>query len=151
MRLCRHAQSLLRCTVLLTKLGPACKMRDCVLLAAQSPCHSLMLPQVMTNLCGGICFCLVLSVLQEARKQNERKRQRDSPAALQARLTDLPQAPKPAAVTVREVPPAEALKEQGNTALKQGKLPEVLVATCSPLLCWVFHVKPAVTHLARTL
>jgi len=70
-----------------------------------------------------------LSVPQEARKQNERKRQRDSPAALQARLAD-PQAAKPAAVTVREVPPAEALKEQGNTALKQGKLPEVLVSDC---------------------
>jgi len=48
---------------------------------------------------------------------------------LQARLAD-PQAAKPAAVTVREVPPAEALKEQGNTALKQGKLPEVLVSDC---------------------
>ena len=74
-----------------------------------------------------------MSVLQEARKQNERKRQRDSPAALQARLAN-PQAAKPAAkpaaVTVREIPPAEALKEQGNTALKQGKLPEVLVAAC---------------------
>lgn len=67
--------------------------------------------------------------VQEARKQNERKRQRDSPAALQARLAD-PQvakpAAKPAAVTVREIPPAEALKEQGNTALKQGKLPEAV-------------------------
>ncbi|DBA67124.1 TPA: hypothetical protein ACH3X2_001448 [Trebouxia sp. C0005] len=63
--------------------------------------------------------------VQEARKQNEQKRQRDSPAALQARLAD-PQAAKPAAVTVREVPPAEALKEQGNTALKQGKLPEAV-------------------------
>ena len=89
-----------------------------------------MLPQVMTKLCGDICFCLVLSILQEARKQNERKRQRDSPAALQARLADPSQASKPAAVTVTEVPPAEALKEQGNTALKQGKLPEVLVSAC---------------------
>ena len=89
-----------------------------------------MLPQVMTTLCDDICFCLVLSVLQEAKRQNERKRQRDSPAALQARLAEQSQAAKPATVTVREVPPAEALKEQGNTALKQGKLPEVLVSAC---------------------
>ncbi|DBA99753.1 TPA: hypothetical protein ACH3X3_012300 [Trebouxia sp. C0006] len=64
--------------------------------------------------------------VQEARKQNERKRQRDSPAALQARLAEPSQAAKPAAVTVREVAPAEALKEQGNIALKQGKLAEAV-------------------------
>ena len=36
-----------------------------------------------------------------------------------------PQAAKVPAATVKELPPAEALKEQGNTALKQGKLQEV--------------------------
>ncbi len=64
-----------------------------------------------------------ISDLQEARAQNERKRQRDSPAALEARMAKTQSLPaKPRAPTVQELSPAEGLKEQGNTALKQGKL-----------------------------
>ena len=69
--------------------------------------------------------------VQEAKAQNDRKRQRDSPAALEARLSR-PQASKAistAASTVHELSPAEDLKEQGNAALKQGNLPEVILQT----------------------
>lgn len=69
--------------------------------------------------------------MQEAKAQNDRKRQRDSPAALEARLSR-PQASKAistAASTVHELSPAEDLKEQGNAALKQGNLPEVILQT----------------------
>lgn len=66
---------------------------------------------------------------QEARAQNERKRQRDSPAALESRM----RGSQPASMSEAAPQPspskplstAEALKEQGNAALKQGNLQQV--------------------------
>lgn len=68
--------------------------------------------------------------VQEARAQNERKRQRDSPAALQARMQASQSAPTSQAVPQptpsKQLSSAEALKEQGNTALKQGNLQQAV-------------------------
>lgn len=68
--------------------------------------------------------------VQEARAQNERKRQRDSPAALESRM----RGSQPASMSEAAPQPspskplstAEALKEQGNAALKQGNLQQAV-------------------------
>ena len=72
-------------------------------------------------------------MVQEAKAQNQQKRQRDSPAELKARLASSAAAQtRAAAPNIKELSPAEALKEQGNAALKQGKLQEVRLSPQQP-------------------
>lgn len=66
-------------------------------------------------------------MLQEAKAQHQQKRQRDSPAELKARLASSQAAQtRTTTPSIKELSPAEALKEQGNAALKQGKLQEAV-------------------------
>ena len=64
-----------------------------------------------------------------------------------------PQAAKVPAATVKELPPAEALKEQGNTALKQGKLQEVtpimLTLALQPTLVCESSCEPLIRKNAK--
>ena len=69
-------------------------------------------------------------MVQEAKAQNQQKRQRDRPAELKARLASSQAAlASTSAFKVKELSPAEALKEGGNAALKQGDLQKVGVST----------------------
>ena len=92
-----------------------------------------------------VCVCVYVCVVQEARAQNERKRQRDSPAALESRMRASPPARTPQAVSVpvnsNSLSTAESLKEQGNTALKQGNLQQAM-HVFSMLWLAPWHVSP---------
>ena len=94
-------------------------------------CVDVRLCQSTCMLVGFLSLCIQNIAPQEARAQNEKKRQRDSPAALESRM----RAAQPAATSSstpsnRNLSPAETLKEKGNTALKQGNLQEVTPHTC---------------------
>ena len=115
---------------------------DLPIIWLQILCAMQLLPVIMnvvdTTASQQECCCLpalpfallfrpkAIGTAQEAKAQNQQKRNRDSPAAITARLGQ----PKPALASAtpsstKKLPPAEELKEQGNVALKQGKLKEV--------------------------
>ena len=70
-------------------------------------------------------------LLQEAARQNEEKRQGESAQSVLSRMQR--QREPPAAAQVTELSPAEAEKESGNAAFKQGNLQEVF-CVCLALL-----------------